>query len=356
MKGTLRIHGSNLLDHCKLVQVSNGRKATLALELSESGCRAGKQGEGAYGRALACEYVGDEYNPSYNAAYLSDFAKLAGVLELSAHDHDYPALIESPDLPQWTGVLMPIRGTGQPLPRIAAQSGPEPVADIPAPDSAADTPPIGEIEPMPDSTPPIAAIQPEPDSAESIPLPTDARARGLRTERAAIEAERDARAHAKRLRLIRSYLAMRRRHAAMEASYDSMGKAWKEKQYSEQEAQGELHRAKLQIARLNADLANSQPIAPADDVAAIKANAERLERLLYDAGQRESSFKRANAESRDERDNARRVLADTIQRADSERATMQAAIDRGAVAIETLALRMAEMEQGMARDDMRRAA
>lgn len=218
------------------------------------------------------------------------------------------------------------------------------------------------LDPAPNNVPADAAFDPvwhgpfmrnlsEPESADIIPLPVDPRARALRHERAAIDSERDARAHAKRLRLIRAYLAMRRRHAMMETSYDKMGKAWQEIQYCEQEAQGALHRANLEIARLKADLASQ----PTNDGAAHKANAERLERLLFEAGQREGDLKRANAQFIAERDDARRVLADTIRRTDSERAEMQGAIARGVAGIEALAERLADIERAE-RQPMHRAA
>ena len=100
---------------------------------------AGVTGANGFARPLPAEYDGQDCGFSVGAGFMGEFTKLGDHLTLQCATLDgdrdaCPILIKCPDMPEFTGVLMPVRNDGElPKPRAVAY----PVT-LPAPGQAAD--------------------------------------------------------------------------------------------------------------------------------------------------------------------------------------------------------------------------
>jgi hypothetical protein len=140
LRGTLSAQSVELLQHCAAIDGKGGTSKALQLQCEGGAIMAGQSGSNPYARPLSAEYNGHDCAFAFNAGYMAQFAKLHDslILQSATLDGDHiggaPMLIKSPDAPQWTGVLMPMRCDGElPKPRVVQY-----VETLPAPGRATD--------------------------------------------------------------------------------------------------------------------------------------------------------------------------------------------------------------------------
>ncbi len=140
LTGALSVESAELLQHCDAAKAQEGKVKALSVEIEAGSILAGVAGKAGYARPLSAEYDGTDCGLAFNATYMTDFAKLAPRLSLQTATFDgdrqggAPILIHIEGIPEFTGVLMPVRWQDA-LPK------PEPVRyveTIAAPGQAAD--------------------------------------------------------------------------------------------------------------------------------------------------------------------------------------------------------------------------
>lgn len=139
LTATLSVEGKELLQHCEAAKGQDGKVKALRIECEGGAIRAGVSGVNGFARPLSAEFDGQEAYFSIDATYLTPLAKIGGAMELQSARLDgdtgaAPFLVKLPDMPEFTGVVMPVRDDGAlPKPRPIAY-----VETLPAPGRAAD--------------------------------------------------------------------------------------------------------------------------------------------------------------------------------------------------------------------------